>query len=66
MDMTKTWARGYKTFFILNSVEHEIYLTNIYQNTNNFNILPAEHSWAWNLSSIKYQNANICWHFNIY
>ena len=34
--------RGYKTFFILNSAEHEIY--------------PAH----------KCQNANNCWHLNIY
>ena len=23
-DLSKTWPRGYKTFFMLNSVEHEI------------------------------------------
>ena len=34
--------RGYKTFFMHNSTEHEIF--------------PAH----------KCQNANICWHFNIY
>ena len=25
-----SWARGYKTFFVLNSVEHEIFPANIY------------------------------------
>ena len=24
-DCTRTWPRGYKTFFMLNSAEHEIY-----------------------------------------
>ena len=35
-------ARGYTTFFMLNSTEHGIY--------------PAH----------EYENANNCWHFNIY
>ena len=37
----RSWAQGYKTFFILNSIEHEIYPVKIYQNTSNFNILPT-------------------------
>ena len=28
--------------------------------------VPAQVSWAWNFPAIKYQNANNCWHFNIY
>ena len=46
----KSGPRGYKAFFILNSVEHEIYPANKYQNINYFNIFPAEQNWAWNLS----------------
>ena len=31
----KTWTRGYKTFFMLNSAEPEIFSTNKYENANN-------------------------------
>ena len=41
-DCYKNRPRGYKTFFMLNSTEHEIILAH------------------------KCQNANICWHFNVY
>ena len=44
------WPWGYKTFFLLNSVKYAIYPANKYQNTTNFNIFPAEQSWARNLS----------------
>ena len=30
-----SWARGYKTFFMLNSAEHEIFSANKYENANN-------------------------------
>ena len=29
------WPRGYKTFFMLNSAEHEIFSANKYENANN-------------------------------
>ena len=31
----KIWPRGYKTFFMLNSAEHEIFSANKYENANN-------------------------------
>ena len=30
-----TWPRGYKTYFMLNSAEHEIFSANKYENANN-------------------------------
>ena len=32
---TEPWPQGYKTFFMLNSAEHEILSANIYENANN-------------------------------
>ena len=29
------WVQGYKTFFMLNSAEHEIFSANKYENANN-------------------------------
>ena len=29
------WTQGYKTFFMLNSAEHEIFFANKYENANN-------------------------------
>ena len=34
-----TWPRGYKTFFVLNSVEHEISNAHKYKNINKFSFL---------------------------
>ena len=31
----RTWYRGYKTFFMLNSAEIKIYITNKFQNSPN-------------------------------
>ena len=31
----ETWPKGYKTFFMLNLAEHEIFSANIYENANN-------------------------------
>ena len=59
-------ARGYKTFFMLNSAEHEIWPANKSQITNNHNFFLqniAEHEI---FSVNKYENANYCWHFHIY
>ena len=58
--------RGYKTFFMLNSAEHEICHANksqITKNANSFLLNIAEHE---NLPADKYENANYCWHFHIY
>ena len=33
--LTETWPRGYKTFFMLNAAEHEIFSANKYENANN-------------------------------
>ena len=43
---TRPW--GYKTFFMLNSAEHEIFQTNKSQITNNCKFFLAKHCWAWN------------------
>ena len=42
------WPRGYKTFFMLNSAEHEICPANKSQITNNCKFYLAKHSCAWN------------------
>ena len=39
-----TWARGYKTFFMLNSAENEICSVYKKLNTNNLNLFPAKQS----------------------
>ena len=44
------WAWGYKTVFILNSIEHEFILLINIKIPIIFNIFPAEQSWAWNLA----------------
>ena len=31
----KSWSRGYKTFFMLSSAEHEIFSANKYENAKN-------------------------------
>ena len=60
-------GRGYKTFFMLNSTEHEIFHANKSQITNtmpnSFLLNIAEDE---NFSANKYENANYCWHFHIY
>ena len=38
------WVRGYKTFFMLNSVEHEILNAHKYKNIKKFSILQAHTS----------------------
>ena len=35
MCVCANWPRGYKTFFMLNSAEHEIFSANKYENANN-------------------------------
>ena len=34
----KSWPRGYKTFFVLNTVEHEILIAHKYKNIKKFGI----------------------------
>ena len=38
----ENWPRGYKTFFMLNSVEHKILNAHKYKNINKFSIFPAQ------------------------
>ena len=55
-----SWPQGYKTLFMLNSAEHEIYPANKYQITtitNSALLNIAEHE---NFSVNKYENANYC------
>ena len=35
LQQERNWSRGYKTFFMLNSAEHEIFSANKYENANN-------------------------------
>ena len=44
---SKSPGRGYKTFFMLKSTEHEIFHANKSQITNNAKFFLAKHSWAW-------------------
>ena len=39
---SKTWSRGYKTFFVLNSVEHEILNAHKYKNIKKFGLFKAQ------------------------
>ena len=39
---TPTWPRGYKTFFVLNSVEHEILNAHKYKNIKKFGLFKAQ------------------------
>ena len=59
--------RGYKTFFVLNSVEHEILYAHKYKNIKKFGLFKAQLSLECYFSrSYMLKNANNCWHFNIY
>ena len=40
--LVKSWSRGYKTFFILNSVGHEILNAHKYNNIKKFSIFQAQ------------------------
>ena len=39
---TQDQIRGYKTFFMFNSFEHEILIAQIYENINKFSIFQAQ------------------------
>ena len=58
--------RGYKTFFVLNSVEHEILNARMYKNIKKFGLFKAQLILECYFSAHKCLNANNCWHFNIY
>ena len=66
---SKIRPQGYKTFFMLNSAEHEIFRADVLINlkllsiANSFLLNLAERE---NFSANKYENANYCWHFHIY
>ena len=42
MPLEETWPRGYKTFFVLNSVEHEILNAHKYKNIKKFGLFKAQ------------------------
>ena len=58
---------GYKTFFMLNSSEHEICIKSQITNDCKFFL-----NSCWNIAEHEifhantYENANYCWHFHIY
>ena len=57
------WPRVYKTFFLLNSAQHETCSANKSQITYNRKFyLEEEEEFFYN----KYENANCHWHFRIY
>ena len=41
-DDQEPWARGYKTFFMLNSVEHEILNAHKYKNVKKFSVFQTQ------------------------
>ena len=40
--LNQTWPRGYKTFFVLNSVEHKILNAHKYKNIKKFGLFKAQ------------------------
>ena len=58
--------RGYKTFFVLNSVEHEILNVHKYKSIKKVGLFKAQLSLESNFSRSYMLNANNSWHFNIY
>ena len=42
MELFMDWPRGYKTFFVLNSVEHEILNAHKYKTIKKFGIFKAQ------------------------
>ena len=61
---TKAWPRGYKTFFVLNSVEHEILNAHKYKNIKKFGLFKAQLILECYFS--RSYMLEYCWHFNIY
>ena len=59
-------SEDFKTFFMVNSTEHEIFMLinlKLLTTANSFLLNLDEHV---NFSVNKYKNANYCWHFPIY
>ena len=62
----KTWPQGCKTFYMLNSTEHEILNAHHYKNIKKFGFFKAQISPNAIFPAHVCYNANNCWHFNIY
>ena len=45
--VSTSWPRGYKTFFVLDSAEHEICPANKSQTAYNCKFFLDKYSWAW-------------------
>ena len=65
------WAQGYKTFCMLNSVEHEILNAHKYKNIKNSSFFPDSDKprmLFFLLINVKIPTivGKNCWHFNIY
>ena len=58
-----SWLRGYKTFFMLNSVEHKILEAHKYKFFKEFGFLGSDKP---GMLFFPLINVNNCWHFNIY
>ena len=52
-DWSQSSPKVIKSFFMLNSAEHEISPANKFQTTNKCKFFPAKHSWARNVSANK-------------
>ena len=61
-----TRPRGYKTYPMLNSAEHEILLANKQQMTDKQSCFLAQFSENKIFCAFEYENANISWQFHIY
>ena len=59
-------ARGYKTFFMLNSAEHENLNAHKYENIKELSIFSGPVKPRRLFFLIINENANSSWHFNIY
>ena len=60
------WPRDYKTFFILNSAEHEIYPAHKCENANNCGILTLISMINTISERLKARNFFICLYFRFY
>ena len=59
-----TWPRGYKTFFMLNSIEHENLNAHKYKNINKNQLFLGSDKPR--MLFFLHINVKICWHFNFY
>ena len=65
------WVQGYKTFFMLNSAEHEILHAHKYKNIKKFSVISGSDKHRilfFLLVNVEMSTivGNNCWHFNIY